>query len=91
MTIADAPWIRQAEQFGDDIEPETEQEYRSRIYRESVIEGLKKARNLIQMAVGLLEGLPEDTVWDDEITDLADDASDLGFQIDDLADKAGRW
>lgn len=91
MTIADAPYIRDAELNGVGYHEQTEQEYRSETYRESVVEGLKKARNLIQMAVGILEGLPDETVWDDEIAEAADNAADFGFQLDNLAESVGRW
>lgn len=91
QTIPDAPYIREAEIYGFDAAPETEQEYRSGIYAKSIAEGLKKARDLIQQAVGFLEGLPEDTTFDDDISTLADDASDLGSRVDDLASKAERW
>ena len=91
MTIADAPYIRDAEMNGVGYHEQTEEEYRSETYRESVIEGLKKARNMIQMAVGILEGLPEDTVWDDEIADAADTASDFGYRLDRFAERVERW
>ena len=91
MTIADAPYIRKAEMYGVGYHEQTEQEYRSETYRESVVEGLKKARNLIQMAVGILEGLPEETVWDDEISEAADDAADFGFRLDNLTENVERW
>ena len=91
MTIADAPYIREAEMYGVGYHKQTEEEYRSETYRESVVEGLKKARNLIQMAVGILEGLPEDTVWDDEISEAAHNAADFGFSLDNLADEVERW
>ena len=91
MTIADAPWIRDAELNGVDYHEQTEEEYRSEAYRDSILEGLKKARNLVQMAVGILEGLPEDTIWDDEISEAADNAADFGFDLDNLADEVERW
>lgn len=91
MTIADAPYIRDAEMNGVGYHEQTEEEYRSETYRESVVEGLKKARNMIQMAVGILEGLPEDTVWDDEIADAADTASDFGYLLDRFAERVERW
>ncbi len=89
--IADAPYIRDAEMNGVGYHEQTEEEYRSETYRESVVEGLKKARNMIQMAVGILEGLPEDTVWDDEIADAADTASDFGYLLDRFAERVERW
>ena len=89
--IADAPYIREAEMYGVGYHEQTEQEYRSETYRDSVVEGLKKARNLIQMAVGILEGLPEETVWDDEISEAADDAADFGFRLDNLTENVERW
>ena len=91
MTIADAPYIREAEMNGVGYHEQTEEEYRSETYRESVVEGLKKARNMIQMAVGILEGLPEDTVWDDEIADSADTVSDFGYLLDRFAERVERW
>ena len=91
MTIADAPYIRDAEMNGVDYHKPTGQETWSKIHRDSVVEGLKKARNLIQMAVGILEGLPEETVWDDEIAEAADNAADFGYKLDTLADNVERW
>ena len=91
MTIADAPYIRDAEMNGVGYHEQTEQEYRSKTYRESVVEGLKKARNLIQMAVGILEGLPDETVWEDDIAEAADSAADFGYQLDNLAENVERW
>lgn len=91
MTIADAPYIRDAEMNGVGYHEQTEEEYRSETYRESVVEGLKNARNMIQMAVGILEGLPEDTVWDDEIADAADTASDFEYLLDRFAERVERW
>ena len=70
---------------------QTEEEYRSETYRESVVEGLKEARNMIQTAVGILEGLPDETVWDDEIAEAADNAADFGFTLDNLAQSVERW
>lgn len=89
--IADAPWVRDAETNGVGYHEQTEEEYRSETYRESVVEGLKKARNLIQMAVEILEGLPEDTVWDDEIAEAADTAADFGFTLENLTEQVERW
>jgi hypothetical protein len=89
--IADAPWVRDAELNGVGYHEQTEEEYRSETYRESVVDGLKKARNLIQMAVGILEGLPEDTVWDDEIAEAADTAADFGFTLENLTEQVERW
>ena len=91
MTIADAPYIRDAEMNGVGYHEQTEEEYRSETYRESVVEGLKKARNMIQMAVGILEELPEDTVWDDEIDDAAATADDFGYRLDRFAERVERW
>jgi hypothetical protein len=89
--VDDAPYIRDAEINGVGYHEQTEEEYRSEMYRESVIEGLKKARNMIQMAVGILEGLPDETVWDDEISEAADNAADFGFTLDNLAESVERW
>ena len=91
MTIADAPYIRDAEMNGVGYHKQTEQEYRSETYRKTVVEGLKKARDLIQQAVGFLEGLPDETVWDDEIAEAADNAADFGFRLDNLAENVERW
>lgn len=88
--IADAPYIREAEKYGT-WHPQTEEEHRSEEYRETFVGELKKVRNLIQMAVAVLEGLPEDTVWENEITDLADTLSDLGFTVDNKATEIERW
>ena len=89
--IADVPYIRDAEMNGVGYHEQTEEEYRSETYRESVVEGLKKARNMIQMAVGILEGLPDETVWDDEIAEAADTASDFGYLLDRFAERVERW
>lgn len=91
MTIADAPYIRDAEMNGVGYHEQTEEEYRSETYRESVVEGLKKARDLIQQAQAFLEGLPDGTVWKDEIADAADTASDFGYLLDSFADRVERW
>ena len=91
MTIADAPYIRDAELNGVGYHEQTEQEYRSETYRKTVVESLKKARDLIQQAVGFLEGLPDETVWDDEIAEAADNAADFGFRLDNLAENVERW
>jgi hypothetical protein len=91
MTIADAPYIRDAEMNGVGYHEQTEEEYRSETYRESVVEGLKKARDLIQQAQAFLEGLPDGTVWKDEIADAADKASDFGLTLDSFADEVERW
>jgi len=89
--IADAPYIRDAEMNGVGYHEQTEKEYRSETYRKSVVEGLKKARDLIQQAQAFLEGLPDGTVWKDEIADAADKASDFGFTLDSFADEVERW
>jgi hypothetical protein len=89
--IADAPYIRDAEMNGVGYHEQTEEEYRSEEYRESIVEGLKKARDLIQQAQAFLEGLPDGTVWNDEIADAADKASDFGFTLDSFADEVERW
>ena len=91
MTIADAPYIRDAEMNGVGYHEQTEQEYRSETYRKTIVEGLKKARDLIQQAVAFLEELPDETVWDDEIAEAADNAADFSFQLDHLAESIERW
>ena len=40
QTIPDAPYIREAEIYGVDAAPETEQEYRSGIYAKSIADYL---------------------------------------------------
>ena len=89
--VLDAPWIRDAETNGVGYEEQTEQEYRSGIYQDSVSEGLQKARKLIEYAARILEGLPEDTIWQKAIEDLTDATSDLGFQYMNLNDEVERW
>jgi len=89
--IADAPYIRDAEMNGVGYHEQTEEEYRSEEYRQSIVEGLKRARDLIQQAQAFLEGLPDGTVWEDEIADAADKASDFGFTLDRFADEVERW
>lgn len=89
--IADAPYIREAEMYGVGYQKPTEQDYRSKQYQETIVSEIKKVRNLIQMAVGLLEGLPEETVWEEKITEIADNLSDLGFTVDNITDEIERW
>ena len=89
--IADAPWIRQAEMYGVGALDETEQEWRSHQYKDSAVYALKEARDLIDKAVSMLESIPEDTIWEDQITELADNASDLSSQIDNFKTEVERW
>lgn len=89
--IADAPYIRDAEQNGVGYHGQTEADYRSEQYQETMVAEMKEIRNLIQMAVAVLEGLPEETVWEDKIKDMADSLSDFGFHVDNIADEIERW
>jgi len=91
IQVPDAPYIREAEMYGVGYQKPTEQDYRSKQYQETIVSELKKVRNLIQMAVGLLEGLPDETVWEDRIADIADSLADIGFTVDNTADEIERW
>ena len=51
---------------------------------ETLVKGIKAARDLIQQARGILEGLPE-SAWEEQVAELADDAANLGYAADDLA------
>ena len=52
----------------------------------SIVAGLKAARDLIQKAQGIVEELPEDTEYEYQITDLADDIATVSGKADSLAD-----
>ena len=77
QTVPDAPYIVEAELYGTE-KPIPNQPV------ETLVKGIKAARDLIQQARGILEGLPE-SIWEDQVAELADDAADLGFAADDLA------
>lgn len=57
---------------------------------EAIIAGLKSARDLIQQAQGIIEGLPDETEYEDQIIDLADDVATAAGKADDLADDIER-
>ena len=77
QTAPDAPYIVEAETYG------TEKPIQGQP-RETLVKGIKAARDLIQQAKAILEGLPE-SIWEDQVAELADDAADLGFAADELA------
>lgn len=83
--IHDAPYIRDAEinGFGD---PELSEGVRMKI-----VNALKTARNLVQMAEAVLNTIPDDTCYEEELADKADMVADLGYRLDELAYKAERW
>jgi hypothetical protein len=89
MKIADAPYIQRAERFGDpDL---TEKDLNSHRFKDETLKGLQNARDLLQAASRILEFMPEDTVWEDEILDLYDRAYDLAADADKLSGKVERW
>ena len=51
----------------------------------SVVIGLRAARDLVQQAQAIIENLPEGTDYEDMIAEYADNTSDLGTHLDDLA------
>lgn len=57
---------------------------------EAIIAGLKSARDLIQQAQVIIEGLPDETEYEDQIIDLADDVATAAGKADDLADDIER-
>ena len=75
--VPDAPYIVEAELFGTE-KPIPNQPV------ETLKKGIKAARDLIQQAVAILEGLPE-SVWDEQVAELADDTADLANTADNLA------
>ena len=56
----------------------------------AIIAGLKSARDLIQQAQVIIEGLPDETEYEDQIIDLADDVATAAGKADDLADDIER-
>ena len=88
--IADAPYIREAEMYGADGR-RTQKELDSMAQSEKIMVQLRTATNLIRMAKGIFEGLPEETVWEEKITELADDAANLAQCAEDLKCEIGRW
>lgn len=89
--IADAPYIRDAEINGVGYADQTEEEYRSEQYRNTFLGELKKVCTLLSMATAILEGLPEDTVWDEKVTELADNIADMEFTVSSAANDIERW
>lgn len=77
QTAPDAPYIVEAELYGTE-KPIPNQPV------ETLVKGIKAARDLIQQAQGILEGLPE-SAWEEQVAELADDAANLGYLADDLA------
>lgn len=56
----------------------------------AVIKEIKQARDLVQEAERILNNLPVDTGYDDQIDKLSGDAGVLGTALDDLADEIER-
>ena len=55
-----------------------------------VVTELKQARDLVQEAERILDNMPVDTDFDDQISDMANDAAALATNLDDLADEIER-
>ena len=51
----------------------------------SVVIGLRAARDLVQQAQAIIENLPSDTVYDDQIADFREGTFNMGVDLDDLA------
>ena len=75
--VPDAQYIVDAETYGTE-KPIPNQPV------ETLVKGVKAARDLIQQAKAILEGLPE-SAWEEQVAELADDAANLGYAADDLA------
>ena len=89
MKLPDAPYIEQAERFGDpDL---TQQDMNSLKFKAETLKEIQSARDLLQAASRILEFMPEETVWEDEILELYDRAYDLAADADKLAGKVERW
>lgn len=56
----------------------------------TVVTELKQARDLVQEAERILDNMPVDTDFDDQISDMANDAAALATNLDDLADEIER-
>ena len=82
MTIADAPYIRDAEMNGIDY-PKTELEISSERRRLPIAAQIREARDFVQMAVKRMDDIDE-SVWDEEIRTLMDEAESLADKLDSL-------
>ena len=82
MTIADAPYIRDAEMNGVDY-PKTELEISSERRRLPTAAQIREARDFVQMAAKRLDDIGE-SVWDEEIRTLMDEAESLACKLDSL-------
>lgn len=51
----------------------------------SVVIGLRAARDLVQQAQAIIDNLPNDTVYDDQIADFREGTFNMGVDLDDLA------
>jgi len=80
--IADAPYIREAEMYGIDY-PKTELEISSERRMIPIASQIGEARNFVQMAAKRLDDIGE-SVWDDEIRTLMDEAESLADKLDSL-------
>ena len=80
--IADAPYIREAEMNGIDY-PKTELETSSERRRLPIAAQIREARDFVQMAVKRMDDIGE-SVWDDEIRTLMDEAESLADKLDSL-------
>lgn len=89
--IPDAPWIREAENDGVGYAEPGETEYLSIQYQDSIAEDLRNAGELAAQISAILNGLPEDTVWDALIEDLIDKVSDMENVISVRAEEVERW
>lgn len=78
QTVPDAQYIVEAELYG------TEKPVQGQP-RETLVNGIKAARDLIQQAKAIIEGLPLGTVWEDKLEKLYGDAERLETAADDLA------
>ena len=56
----------------------------------AIIKEIKQARDLVQEAERILNNLPVDTDYDDQIDKLSGNAGVLGTALDDLADEIER-
>ena len=82
MTIADAPYIRDAEMNGVDY-PKTELEISSEKRRIPISSQIREACDFVQMAAKRLDDIGE-SVWDEEIRTLMDEAESLACKLDSL-------
>ena len=76
--MMDAPYIVEAELYG------TEKPIQGQP-RETLVKGIKAARDLIQQAKAIIEDLPLGTAWEDKLEKLYGDAENLATAADDLA------